>query len=64
MDLEPLGTFRLQYDQSGLTLVRPFAGHEAQGFGTGTGSIDGRATVGCDPVGELPTDERRRCPDA
>lgn len=46
MDLEPLGTFRLQYDQSGLTLLRPFAGHEAQGFGTGTGSIDGERLSG------------------
>lgn len=46
VELEPLGTFRLRYDADGLTLVKPFAGHEAQGFGAGTGEIDGERLSG------------------
>lgn len=46
MQLEPLGTFDLAYDADGLTLVRPFAGHEAQGYGTGTGTFTGERISG------------------
>lgn len=46
MRLEPLCTITLSYDADGLTLVRPFAGHEAQGFGTGTGRAVGERLSG------------------
>ena len=46
MRLELLTTFTLAYDTGGLLLVRPFAGSEAQGFGTGTGEAVGERLHG------------------
>ena len=46
MRLEHLTTISLAYDADGLLLVRPFAGHEAQGFGTGTGEAVGQRLAG------------------
>lgn len=46
MRLEHLCDFSLSYDEAGLTLVRPFAGHEAQGFGSGSGRAAGRRLSG------------------
>ena len=46
MRLDYLCDFTLAYDEPGLTLVRPFAGHEGQGFGTGTGQVTGQRLSG------------------
>ena len=46
MRLEPLCVFSLSYDEDGLSLLRPFAGHEGQGFGTGVGEVVGDRLAG------------------
>ena len=46
MRLEPLCEFQLAYDEHGLTLIAPFAGHEGQGFGTGAGEVTGARLFG------------------
>lgn len=46
MKLEPLCVFSLSYDSDGLTIVRPFAGHEGQGFGSGVGEATGDRLAG------------------
>ena len=46
MKLEHLCEISLSYDDHGLTLIRPFAGHEAQGYGTGSGTVTGERLSG------------------
>lgn len=46
MRLEHLCDFSLEYDALGVALVRPYAGHEGQGFGTGTGRVTGERLSG------------------
>lgn len=46
MKLEHLCEISLSYDQDGLTFVRPFAGQEAQGYGTGSGTVTGERLSG------------------
>ena len=46
MRLEHLCDFILEYDEDGLTIVRPFGGSEGQGFGTGLGRAEGERLSG------------------
>lgn len=46
MRLEPLCVITLDYDDHGLTLVRPFAGQEGQAYGGGTGRVEGERLSG------------------
>lgn len=36
----------LEYDEHGITLVRPFGGHEGQAYGGGTGRVEGERLSG------------------
>lgn len=66
VQLEPLCTLTLVYDADGLTLVRPFGGAEAQGFGTGTGQAVGERLSGPIRWANYPrmTDDGLLMPDA
>ena len=46
MKLEALCVMSLAYDEGGLTVIRPFAGHEGQGYVSGTGRVEGERLSG------------------
>ena len=66
MRLEQLCEFVLSYDDHGLTVVKPFAGHEGQAFGTGTGEVTGERLSGTVRWANYPrmTDDGVLLPDA